>query len=586
MSINQASINLTSGISAASSSLSVDDKSQFSNDDSFKALYNSLNNRAKSTLRSDLPDTNEKRTSAQLDRVDKRDLDRQRSESTRTERSAQSGPKSDNLSNSEKSQELNQASSRAEAEEKKTSASRKEVAAESGKKLPSSSEDDVTNRTAVNTGADNVNPVDSAESISQTHVPSNSSSLTEAQLKNKGNVTESDLQQLTGLLGDIESLSNSFQQNVTTNNTVVEQLKSVLDLSSTRISALKDAVDVKLAQYQINADSERAPLLLGNLRSVLASLDKLSKVLNSQQLGAPTVGSQLHDVALINNSINSAGLIKLGDVGLTEQVNSLATELANLKAGISELRQSLNTQPALFNEGLTGAQNKSSEAFLLGINNPLQGSQSTAAIATPIGLGTPLDSALGASKDLLTSKDSNAIQQLTLSSGIQRSSALGSSTESNLAAAQTNVLRLTSNNFLGQSGMPEELQANLKMMLSRGIPSAELQLKPASLGALSIRIESSDEGSLVQFSVQSSVAKEQIEMHLPRLRELFTANQLALGDVSVSTDDQKESDQQKQDANAELNTTVSEQNLVNLQSSETVQSVTITSNNTVLDVYA
>lgn len=110
--------------------------------------------------------------------------------------------------------------------------------------------------------------------------------------------------------------------------------------------------------------------------------------------------------------------------------------------------------------------------------------------------------------------------------------------ESQIQSAQNmaSLQRMATSPTGSQSMWADEVQGNVKMMLARGLPSAELLLKPASLGALSIRIESGEEGSLVQFSVQSTVAKEQIEMHLPRLRELFAANQLSLGDVSVSSD--------------------------------------------------
>lgn len=595
MSINQASITLTSAISSASPSVSVDDKRQFSNEDSFKLLYNSLNNKNKSTSDADLPRTDEKRTSGQLDRIDKRDLDRQRKETAAAEKKEQSVPISDKPRKSAKSEELHQTSSRAAVDQKQSSSSGKEVAAESGSVLPSAEQANAKSSAGGHADGGKANHVDSPESISQTKIQGNSNSLPEAPLEYLESVagtsiasalTESDLQKLTGLLGDIESLSNNLQQNGTANISVLEQAKSVLELSASSISELNYNVDSQLAQLQVNTPSEKIPLLLANLQSVLTSLENLTKVLSSPQLNGPTVDNPLRDAGLISNSVSAAGAIKLGEAGLSEQQNLLVTEVENFKTSLRELRSSLNTQSALFNDGSAATQNKNSEAFQLGINNALQGAQSTAAIGTPLGAGVSLESIVGASKDLLVSKDNQAIQQLTQSSSVQRSSALGSSTEANLAATQANVLRLSSNNFLSQSAMPEELQANLKMMLSRGIPSAELQLKPASLGAMSIRIESSDEGSLVQFSVQSSVAKEQIEMHLPRLRELFAASQLSLGDVSVSTDDQKGADQQDQGSQAKLNTTTGEQNMANSQSQETIQAVAITSNNSMLDVYA
>ncbi len=156
-----------------------------------------------------------------------------------------------------------------------------------------------------------------------------------------------------------------------------------------------------------------------------------------------------------------------------------------------------------------------------------------------------------------------------------------------LNGAQASLQKAMASGLSGQA-WPEEIQGNIKAMMAKGLATADLQLKPASLGALSIRIENGDEGSSIQFSVQSTVAKEQIEMHLPRLRELFTASQLALGDVSVSSEGDRGSEG-SDSSSANNNRLASAESQNEAASESTVEGESLVFRSTgesLLDVYA
>ena len=80
----------------------------------------------------------------------------------------------------------------------------------------------------------------------------------------------------------------------------------------------------------------------------------------------------------------------------------------------------------------------------------------------------------------------------------------------------------------------KEMGERIVWMHKQAIPSAELRLNPEHLGPIRIKIDVSQDQAIVAFTTQHAVVKEAIEASLPKLRELFSAQQLNLSDVNVS----------------------------------------------------
>ncbi|MCK4840661.1 MAG: flagellar hook-length control protein FliK [Methylococcales bacterium] len=90
----------------------------------------------------------------------------------------------------------------------------------------------------------------------------------------------------------------------------------------------------------------------------------------------------------------------------------------------------------------------------------------------------------------------------------------------------------------------KEVAEKVIWMHKQAIPSAELRLNPAHLGPITIKIDVTQEQATVAFTVQHAAVKEAIEAALPKLREMFSGQQLNLVDVNVSQDDRSQRQQQ------------------------------------------
>jgi flagellar hook-length control protein FliK len=94
--------------------------------------------------------------------------------------------------------------------------------------------------------------------------------------------------------------------------------------------------------------------------------------------------------------------------------------------------------------------------------------------------------------------------------------------------------RLTVQQFAGQAGWGEEIQGRLQWLSRQGLQRAELQLHPAELGSVDVRITAENDQTSVVFTAANRSARELLEAEIPRLRELFAQAGVELGQVEVS----------------------------------------------------
>jgi hypothetical protein len=97
-------------------------------------------------------------------------------------------------------------------------------------------------------------------------------------------------------------------------------------------------------------------------------------------------------------------------------------------------------------------------------------------------------------------------------------------------------------------GGPEwngEFASRIGLMAKNGIPEASLQLSPAELGRLDIKISTDGDQAKVVFTVQNLAAREAIEQAMPRLREMLEQSGLQLAHSEVA--DHSQSREQGED---------------------------------------
>ena len=88
----------------------------------------------------------------------------------------------------------------------------------------------------------------------------------------------------------------------------------------------------------------------------------------------------------------------------------------------------------------------------------------------------------------------------------------------------------------------EDLGERIVWMNSRGISSAEIRMNPEHMGPITVRIDMNQDQATIAFTAQNSVVRDALEASLPKLREMLSAQQVNLADVSVSQQSSSNSD--------------------------------------------
>jgi flagellar hook-length control protein FliK len=87
---------------------------------------------------------------------------------------------------------------------------------------------------------------------------------------------------------------------------------------------------------------------------------------------------------------------------------------------------------------------------------------------------------------------------------------------------------------MGQSGWSEAVVNKVMWMSSQNVKSVEIQLDPAELGPLEIKIQTRGQEHQVQFVSQHAGVRDALEGQMHRLRDMFTQQGASLVDVNVS----------------------------------------------------
>ena len=85
-----------------------------------------------------------------------------------------------------------------------------------------------------------------------------------------------------------------------------------------------------------------------------------------------------------------------------------------------------------------------------------------------------------------------------------------------------------------QGGWSEAVVDRVMVMSSQNLKSAEIQLDPAELGRLEVRISVNQDQSQVTFASPHAGVREALDSQMHRLRELFAQQGMNQPDVNVS----------------------------------------------------
>jgi flagellar hook-length control protein FliK len=104
-----------------------------------------------------------------------------------------------------------------------------------------------------------------------------------------------------------------------------------------------------------------------------------------------------------------------------------------------------------------------------------------------------------------------------------------------LATPATSTALQPQTSTLDAGELPQRLGERLRWLIDDGVQEARLQLHPADLGSIDIRVRVDDVGTAhVWFAAEHPAARAALETALPQLRERFASDGLDLQSSAVS----------------------------------------------------
>jgi flagellar hook-length control protein FliK len=169
----------------------------------------------------------------------------------------------------------------------------------------------------------------------------------------------------------------------------------------------------------------------------------------------------------------------------------------------------------------------------LGFIKALDAGKGAESASTPTDVSQLLSPVLPAGRGDLQQESgpSLAVSAVFTSSPVQQSVGVDTST-GRLELPASSPVKLEQS--VGSARWAEELGGKLSMMSVRGQREATLTLTPEHLGPLEVRISSNQDLTNVWFGAAHADTRAALAEAIPRLRELFSAAGLSLGQASVS----------------------------------------------------
>ncbi|KFX70201.1 hypothetical protein TMS3_0111960 [Pseudomonas taeanensis MS-3] len=239
------------------------------------------------------------------------------------------------------------------------------------------------------------------------------------------------------------------------------------------------------------------------------------------------------DEASATQSLSSASLISSGPASMTEASFDPELDALNQLPGV---RMALELGKKA--QAVTAEQSSSGVMAQQAALNPAQGfSNAMAAMGAQQSSG---DIAEGVDVPLieLTAEGLEALKESAADSRpenfVSKLSALSQAVAQSAAPAPRAGVIPGQPVPMQQAGWSEAVVDRVMWLSSQNLKSAEIQLDPAELGRMEVRISMSQEQAQVTFSSPHAGVREALEGQMHRLRELFTQQGMSLLDVNVS----------------------------------------------------
>ena len=145
-----------------------------------------------------------------------------------------------------------------------------------------------------------------------------------------------------------------------------------------------------------------------------------------------------------------------------------------------------------------------------------------------------LGSLSGSNNDLgFRSLPASGLASPALSSPFGLSTSLSAGSLRDSLVQQALQSDVTSQNWGG------EVSGRIRLMMSAGISQAQMELNPAELGRIDVLLSSEGDSTKLSIVVQSAMAKEALDLQLPRLRDALAEQGISLDKTSVEDQSQQ-----------------------------------------------
>ncbi len=127
---------------------------------------------------------------------------------------------------------------------------------------------------------------------------------------------------------------------------------------------------------------------------------------------------------------------------------------------------------------------------------------------------------------------------------------------------------------LGQNAWGESIAQRVTLMAGQKMSSAQIQLDPPELGAMTVKVTVNGDQASVSFQSAHAVVRDALEASFPRLQEMLGQQGLELADAQVSDQSTAQQDSRGSASSAAPNDGLGSEDDGVLQSSQTVHSAT------------
>jgi len=324
---------------------------------------------------------------------------------------------------------------------------------------------------------------------------------------NRVTATEGDVESLPATEGDVDMLP------ATEGDVDLLPAKEFEKLSLTQKAELANELTGKQA-----TKTQEAPSVQSNINKGISNQEKL-----------PIKEAQLDSV--------KKGQLEAGETQERSDIKPLRGPVATpLTAEPQKVERQINVataQPIQLNESSEGASTKTAEMdvvdeLVIDNDKEMKSSVLTRDVIVKSNAGTQtVDSPTIRVANINGQESAQAIHQQQTHSQTLEEQVTQQQNLKHVEKVATEVINVNHKNF------SQQVKEKVMVMISQKLQSVDIQLDPPELGNVHVRVNLQGEQAMVNFVVQQPQAKEAIEQHMNRLRDMLSESGIDLGDTDV-----------------------------------------------------